>query len=79
MKQVGIREAQINLSKLLQHLPFELIKYGKVVARVVDVTTTPAEMSDKVTVTQEATPQVTVTHTQDYQRPELTTRLVNPS
>ncbi len=36
MKQVAVREAQINLSKLLQE-PFEITRYGKVIAIVTPV------------------------------------------
>lgn len=32
MKQVSIRELQVNPSKCLEELPFEIVRYGKVVA-----------------------------------------------
>ena len=34
MKTVGIREVQVNLTKLLYDLPFEITRYGRVVAVV---------------------------------------------
>lgn len=35
MKQVTTREIQLNISSLLEDLPFEIVKHNRVVARVV--------------------------------------------
>ena len=37
MKQVSIRELQVNLTTLLKDLPLEITRYGKVVAKIVTV------------------------------------------
>ena len=46
MKQVGVREAQVNLTKLLNTLPFSITRFGKEIAVVVQ----PSEVG-RVTVT----------------------------
>jgi len=48
MRQIGIKYLQKNLSKELAELPFEIVKYGKVIATVINQSKEQPEIIPKV-------------------------------